>query len=211
VLSRILGVALVAGIGVGLLVALVQHLTLTPLILRAEIYEQHAGAAPALPRAALTWAATVLTTVGFAFLLVGLFAVTRRKVDAREGLLWGVAGFAAFALAPAFGLPPGLPGSVAADLAARQVWWIGTVLATLASIGLLAFVGGWRGVLVGGALLIAPHVIGAPLPPDGAGSVPPELAALFASRSLGVNALSWLLLGGTTAMLYRRRLPGPAG
>ncbi|MEI2612914.1 MAG: CbtA family protein [Candidatus Promineifilaceae bacterium] len=36
----------------------------------------------------------------------------------------------AFQLAPAFGLPPELPGMAAADLGARQVWWCGTALAT---------------------------------------------------------------------------------
>src|SRR6202030_4532419 len=71
-------------------------------------------------RPVFTWMATTLTSVGFALLLVGAYAVSGRAVDAREGLLWGIAGFAAFALAPAFGLPPELPGSVAADLVARR-------------------------------------------------------------------------------------------
>lgn len=219
-LGRILGVALLAGLGVGLVVALVQHLTLVPLILQAEVYEHRAAqphahggqdepasAASPLTRSALTWAATTLTTIGFAFLLVGLFAVTGRKVDAGEGLLWGLAGFAAFALAPAFGLPPELPGSVSADLIARQAWWVGTVIATFGGLWLLALVRGYLGGLIGLALLVAPHVIGAPQAADHAGTVPPELAALFASRSLCVNALLWILLGCATATLYRRHLP----
>ena len=151
---RIFASALGAGVAVGLLVALLQHVALVPLILEAEKYESgaapehkhtqqmplvgsaHAAAAaapaeaPSPWRAVLTTGATTLTSIGFALLLSGAFAVSGREVNAREGLLWGLAGFAALALAPAFGLPPELPGSVAADLLPRQVWWIGTVAAT---------------------------------------------------------------------------------
>lgn len=155
-------------------------------------------------RPVLTWIATTLTSVGFALLLAGAYAVSGRNVDAREGLLWGLGGFAAFALAPAFGLPPELPGSVAAALLSRQIWWVGTAMATLAGLGLLLFVRTSWVVPIAVALLIAPHVIGAPHPPDGAGVVPPELAASFAARSIGVNAVFWALLGLVTGALYNR-------
>jgi cobalt transporter subunit CbtA len=101
-------------------------------------------------------------------------------------------------------LPPELPGSVAADLFARQAWWIGTAVATAAAIGLMLFVHASWAVPVGIALIVAPHVIGAPHPPAGAGPVPPELAAAFAARSLGVNAAFWALLGLATGALYAR-------
>jgi len=238
---RIFVAALGAGIGVGVLIAALQHVALVPMILEAEKYEK-GSAAPhhehsALPaqsgtamssllvteakahdrgdeapmvgedspwRPVFTWIATTLTSVGFALLLVGAYAVSGRAIDAREGLLWGIAGFAAFALAPAFGLPPELPGSVAADLFVRQAWWIGTAVATAAAIGLMLFVRASWVIPVGVALLVAPHVIGAPHPPAGAGLVPPELAAAFAARSLGVNAALWVLLGLATGALYAR-------
>jgi cobalt transporter subunit CbtA len=238
---RIFAAALGAGIGVGVLIAALQHVALVPMILEAEKYEK-GSAAPhhehsALPaqsgtamssllvteakahdhgdeaplvaedspwRPVFTWIATTLTSVGFALLLVGAYAVSGRAIDAREGLLWGIAGFAAFALAPAFGLPPELPGSVAADLFVRQAWWIGTAVATAAAIGLMLFVRASWVIPVGVALLVAPHVIGAPHPPAGAGLVPPELAAAFAARSLGVNAALWVLLGLATGALYAR-------
>jgi predicted cobalt transporter CbtA len=57
---------------------------------------------------------------------------------------------------------------------------------------------------VGVALLVAPHLIGAPRPPAAAGLVPPELAAAFAARSLGINAAFWALLGLATGALYAR-------
>jgi len=247
-LQRIFGSALGAGIVVGLIVAVLQHVTLVPLILQAELYEdgkltvQHkhtlapptdigAQVAAALPavitraqaeahehakpaaagaeenspwRAVFTFIATTATGVGFALLLVGAYAVSGRPVDAREGLLWGLAGFAAFALAPAFGLPPELPGSVAAELTARQIWWIATMAATLAGIGLLVFMPRPWAIALAIVLLVAPHLVGAPHPHEGAGLVPPELAASFAARSLGMNAVMWALLGLATGALYAR-------
>jgi cobalt transporter subunit CbtA len=172
--------------------------------------EAHEAAAPhdaseASPwRAVLTFLATTVTSVGFALLLAGAFAVSGRDVDGREGLLWGLAGYAAFTLAPAFGLPPELPGSVAADLLSRQIWWVATAAATLAGLGLLAFVRTSLAVPVALALLAAPHLVGAPHPHTGAGLVPPELAASFAARALGVDAVFWALLGLSTGALYRR-------
>ena len=230
---RIFGAALGAGIGVGLIVALLQHVTLVPMILTAETYEssaahEHSLLAPssgtgatlvaeardaAVPpaaseispwRAVLTWIATTLTSVGFALLLAGTLAVSGRAVDACEGLLWGLGGFAAFALAPAFGLPPELPGAVVADLVSRQIWWIGTVAATLAGLGLLVFARATWIIPGAIAVLVAPHIIGAPHPPSGVGAAPPELAASFAARSLGVNAVFWALLGLATGALYGR-------
>jgi cobalt transporter subunit CbtA len=242
-LQRIFASALGAGVAVGLIVAILQHVTLVPLILEAEKYEdgrltvqhKHAQALPtdigaqvanALPviasaqahddhpaagagedspwRAVFTFIATTGTAVGFALLLVGAYAVSGRKVDAREGLLWGLTGFAAFALAPAFGLPPELPGSVAAELTLRQVWWIATMAATVIGIGLLVFIPRAWAIALAIALLVAPHLIGAPHPHEGAGLVPPELAATFAARSLGVNAVLWGLLGLATGALYAR-------
>lgn len=250
--QRIFATALGAGVAVGLIIAILQHVTLVPLILEAEKYEdgilkvehKHAQAAPrpddigaavagALPavigqaqaqehehehstvnaagitddspwRAVFTFIATTLTATGFALLLAGAFAVSGRAVNAREGLLWGLAGFTAFALAPAFGLPPELPGSVAAELTARQAWWIGTMAATVGGLGLLAFVRRTWAIPVAIVLLIAPHVIGAPHPHEGAGLVPPELAAEFAARSLGLNAVMWALLGLAAGALYAR-------
>ena len=241
--QRIFAAALGAGVGVGLLIALLQHVALVPLILEAETYESgahHASARagiqpstqlPALVaqaqaheahnavagqseegnlllRAALTTLTTTLTAVGFGLLLTGAFALSGRDVDAQEGLLWGIGGFAAFALAPAFGLPPELPGSVAAELVARQIWWVGTVAATAGALLLMVFARGrWgasRMIPLGIVLLIAPHVLGAPHPHAGAGVVPPELAASFAARSLAVNAVLWTLLGLAAGGLYAR-------
>jgi len=125
-------------------------------------------------------------------------------IDARRGLIWGAAGFAVFALAPAIGLPPELPGMEAASLAARQQWWLLTAAATAAGLGLLIFARPAALRVIGAVLIVLPHLIGAPAAPHGSTGVPAELAAEFATASLAVAAAFWLLLGGVSGWLYRR-------
>jgi len=151
--------------------------------------------------------ATTLASVGFALVLVGAFAVSGRPVGAREGVLWGLAGFAAFALAPAFGLAPELPGAVAGDLAARQIWWTGTVAATALGLALLAFGRLPSIAALGLAVIALPQLVGAPHGGAGAGSAPPELAAAFAARTLVVAAVFWAVLGWAGGALYARLAP----
>ncbi len=223
-LRRILLTALVAGAAAGLLAAILQRIDLIPLIAHAEIYEaagaEHAHAGPAawepeagLERAAYTVLADLLTGIGFALLLTGAIALSSlggRAVDARRGLLWGAAGFAVFALAPALGLPPEVPGMQAAELAQRQAWWVGTAAATAAGLGLIVFrpTLPWR--ILGVVLLVLPHAIGAPAPPEHGGNVPPDLAARFVVASIFTAALFWLALGAISGWLYRRLDPAPA-
>ncbi len=156
-MRHILVTALVAGCIAGLLFFAVQHAKLTPLILAAEVYESGAAehqpnslggaehASPAwepssgLERTAFTALADIIVGVGYALLLVGAIALRGSPVDVSRGMAWGAAGYAVFSLAPALGLPPELPGSHAADLLARQEWWLGTVAATACGSALLAF------------------------------------------------------------------------
>ena len=93
----------------------------------------------------------------------------------RQGLFWGFAGFAVFTLAPGLGLPPELPAMPAADLAARQAWWIGCVLATAAGLALIVFGRPPALAALGVALLVLPHLFGAPQPPGHASPVPADL------------------------------------
>lgn len=159
-----------------------------------------------LQRSAVTFGMALITYTGFALLLVAGFALAERAghaVTARRGAIWGLAGFLAVQLAPAFGLPPEVPGAVAAALVDRQVWWIATVLATATGLALLAF--GRHPLAIGGAIVVIalPHLIGAPTAPYG-GVVPPELAAHFVARSLGAGALCWTLLGTIAGAFWAR-------
>lgn len=166
------------------------------------------GAEPsAFQRNALTGLFSILVYTAYALILVagfGLAMALGHRIGAAEGLFWGIAGFAAFQLAPALGLAPELPGTPAADLAARQVWWWGTALSTATGIALMAFGRGALYLGLGVALLASPHLIGAPHPETFSGVAPPELAATFAARVLGVGLVVWAALGWTAGALWSR-------
>ena len=156
------------------------------------------SAASDLQRNGLTALFMILVYTGYALVLTAGFAAAEmwgRKIGPSEGLLWGIAGFAAFHLAPAMGLAPELPGTVAADITARQIWWWSTVLATGGGIALLAYGRQVWAFGLAGALLAAPHVIGAPQIEGYFGMAPPEVAAAFATRVLGAALVVWAALG----------------
>lgn len=228
---RILMAALVAGFAAGLLATAIQAARVWPLILSAETFESaaptqahhHGSAGDAAHHAAMVeaWAPgdgvermtytllfNLLTGFGFALLLnagLALRRATGRQADMTTGLLWGLAGFASFALAPALGLPPELPGMAAAELAARQVWWVATALATAAGIALIVLPGRLPAALLGVALLVAPHLVGAPHPDLAETSgVPAELAAGFVAASLVTAAAFWAALGAVSGWLQHR-------
>ena len=76
-------------------------------------------------RTFLTVLANILTATAFALLLTASYALTG-DVDWRRGILWGLAGFAVFHLAPSLGLPPEVPGSMAAPMSATVTPWVRT-------------------------------------------------------------------------------------
>lgn len=170
-------------------------------------HDQHAadeGGSPVL-RHAKSVLAFIAVYSGFGLLLVAGYATANQMghvIHIRDGLLWGLAGFVSIQLAPALGLEPELPGTLSAGLEARQIWWIGTAIATAAGLGLLTY--GRRALTkAAGAVLIAlPHIIGAPEIEGFHGVVPPELASRFAARSLGVGLAAWVGLGGVLARFW---------
>ncbi|WP_300546854.1 CbtA family protein [Roseovarius sp.] len=219
--SKIVTSALLAGFCTGLIAALLQFMFIQPVLLHAELYETGTlvhfgegatGATPELPgfdamRDGLSLLFSALIYVGYGLVLVacmGLAAERGARIDARTGLLWGVAGFVALHFAPAVSLPPEVPGGAYTDITARQIWWWGTAIATALALALIAF--GRAPVMIAAAiaLLLAPHVIGAPHPENFAGPVPPELASLFATRALGVGFAAWAFLGTLAGYFWTR-------
>ena len=149
-------------------------------------------------RNALTVLFHTLLYCSYALILVAGFAIAERygkRVTAREGLLWGIAGFVAVQLAPAMGLEPELPGTLAAPLLDRQIWWAGTALCSGAALVMLGYGRSLLWVALAAGLLVVPHIIGAPELPTFSGVAPPELAASFAARSLGLGLATWALMG----------------
>ena len=221
--QRIFFAAVLAGLAAGLVMSALQQWKVVPLILAAEVYEnaepahdhEHAAASTdaAAPvaahehdenawapqdgfeRTAYTVLADILGCLAFALILVAASVVFKIEITVANGLIWGLCGWIVFHLAPAFGLPPELPGMPAADLAARQAWWWGTAISTAAAFLLVAK---WRNspaIAIAAALILIPHIIGAPPQPEEASAVPAHLATAFAASALTVSAVFWLLVG----------------
>lgn len=182
------------------------------LILVHADHDGHGAAVPnewepqdGLERTIYASTATVATGIGFAFLLLAGMLTAGDGVDERRGMVWAAAGFVVTGLAPGLGLSPELPGIAAADLVSRQGWWMLTAVLTAAALWLyLRAENVWLRLLAL-PLLVAPHVIGAPhLTEASKSSVPPELAAQFATNSLAVHATLWVLTGIFVGLLWRR-------
>lgn len=217
-LARTLAVGLLAGVLAGALVSAAQMVRIVPLILEAEVFEvaDHSEAAvdeatwspeDGIERTTYTVMTNLLVGAGFGLLLVGTFVLAEmagRSIDAFRGLLWGLAGFLVFALMPSVGLPPELPGTAAAELSARQLWWIGTVGATALGVGLIAFGRPPWVKALALPIIALPHLIGAPQPSEHGGSAPAELAQEFVIASLATTGLFWIALGTTSGWLYKR-------
>jgi cobalt transporter subunit CbtA len=223
-----------SGLVAGLLITAIQAFTTVPLILEAETYETNASAsgnpvaeapaghhhdqtssghshdaeawAPAegVQRTVSTALANVLTGISYALLLCAAFVVRGRDMNWRLGMYWGLAGFAAFTLAPGLGLPPELPGIEAAPLMERQVWWLATVALTAGGLALIFLADKKLFAIAGAAMIVLPHVIGAPVATVHGGHVPENLLHEFRVASVLTSFVFWLVLGMLSGMFYRR-------
>ena len=237
-LRLFLTVALLAGIGAGVVNWGLHMVGTSPLILDAEVYEK-AGedAAPATTETAaaeaeattaeadghehhhdaeawepadgwqrnlFTLGADVVTGVGYAFLLTAAIVFFGKGADWRRGIFWGLAGFACFSLAQSFGLPPELPGTEAAPLLERQVWWIGTAIATAAGLFAAVRMRNVLGFVIAAVLIALPHVIGAPQPATPGGLAPEELEHKFIVEAIATSLVFWLVLGVLTGAFFKR-------
>lgn len=225
--QRIFFAAVLAGLVAGLAYAALQQWKVTPLILEAETFEiaapeeaaphTHDAATPAHEHDEDAWApqdgaertfytvlANVLASIGFALLLAAVSVLGGIEITARNGVLFGLAGFISFQLAPALGLPPELPGMAAAEIGGRQAWWIATAVATGAGIFVLAKWQNFTAVGICAVLLLLPHIIGAPVAPDEPTDVPAHLATTFAASAFAASALFWLTVGPLLGWLNER-------
>lgn len=213
--GRILTTALAAGVTAGIFAWGAHLLMVVPLIEEADALLERAIAGDAPPggegrdfvRYAYMLIAEVVTAVGFAFILTGAVALSRRQVDWRRGIMWGLAGFATFFAAPSLGLPPELPGTIGPELLTRQAWWVATMACTAAGLGLIFLAPGVAAKTLGAVLIVTPHVIGAPAHEFMPSPVPAGMAAEFAVASLIISALFWMMLGGLVGYFQTRSGP----
>jgi len=203
--------AILASIGF----SLYQFYFINPLIFAAENYEitevtnQVAPWSPedGIERYAYTYLANFLMSLAYSLLLASMI-IFKGPSSIIKGLTWGVAAYLSLFVAPSLGLPPEIPGMEAADLNARQIWWLLSVVLTATGLACLAFSPKYyKGA--GIILILLPHFIGAPTPELHGFSHPDPIAiqALtnlwhqFIQQTAIANALLWLIIGSTTGIL----------
>lgn len=223
--------AMIVGVIAGAFLGALQNFTTTPIILAAEFYEvtaeagaevdghshSHAGddaeawgPEDGFERTAYTIFASILTAIGFAMLVIAAMAFTK-KTSLLSGLLFGLAGYLSFYVAPSMGLLPEIPGTVAANLEGRQGWWLMTVILTAAGLACLAFMPKLF-KLFGFALIAIPHILGAPLPEHhGFANTHPEAVAALTNLSnefIMMTAITlfmfWVVLGMLSGFVAKR-------
>jgi len=224
-MKQILTSAVLAGVVTGVLAAILQLALVVPLIMEAELFEsgqrvhfaadgspQSDRGAPSIFEEPLRHIYTIgfsaVTFTAYAFFLVAGFALATRAghlITARNGIIWGLCGALAVVIAPAVGMPPELPGAIGAEVGPRQIWYLACVMCTAIGVTAIAFGNSAIAALVGAALILAPHVIGAPHLDTYFGVAPAELASEFVARVLGVAAVSWALLGMLAAIIWTQQ------
>jgi cobalt transporter subunit CbtA len=175
-----------------------------------EHSEEAWAPADGFERFGYTVLANIVTAIGFALVLVAVSEMFGGIASWRQGIFWGFAGFAVFTLVPGLGLPPELPAMPAADLGDRQIWWTATVIATAVGLGLIAFRSGVVWSLVGVALIVAPHIVGAPQPVSHDSPIPADLHRQYVVAATVTNLIFWVVLGGVAGAI-RSRVARSAG
>ena len=217
--KNLLLVGLLAGVMSGSFLTLLQAVIVIPLIHEAEQYErqlpvmgsetgQHERDGPGREwepangweRFAFTWLANVSIAAGFGLMMAGIMSLHPPK-SWTQAVLFGVAGYYAFFLAPAFLLPPELPGSDSSHLQSRQVIWLYTVVVSLVSMALVSFSTRPWLRLLGLVSLASPFLLFTQEDVRYSVPVPSELIEQFTRMTAVTNALLW-----ATISLYVRWL-----
>ena len=242
IFTRIIYSAILVGIVSGTLLTCLQIVSLNPIIFAAETYELEEGAAgggagddhathshdhshdahawaPAdgFERTAYSFLSNMLASTGFAAILLALMSqfwlARARNISWPQGLLWGLGGYLAWYVAPAIGLPPEIPGVVAAPVEHRQLWWMLTAASVAIGLGLFAFAANPFKAL-GLLLLVVPYLVGAPHidapmfqhPDPAAVAALTSLHQQFVLLSAITNLVFWLLLGFACRLAFNRWL-----
>ena len=222
--SRIMVSGLFSGALGGIIAGFLQWYFVQPVLLHSELYEAGIlthfvgtsnSAHPDLEyiqpmRDGLSLIFSMLIYTGYAIILIAAMLLRAQKSETNitfhQGIIWGVSGFFVVHLAPAISLPPEVPGVAAAELQLRQIWWFATTLLTAGGLWIIAFTKKGSRFIIGAALILAPHIIGAPEPDIFTGPAPTEIGALFASRALGTGLISWAMLGGLSAFFLKKEI-----
>ena len=240
VFRNIVFCAVIAGLVSGLVYGVFQQLQVAPIIHAAEEYEvsdhhsdplqqtgedqhdthSHDAWSPSdgFSRTIATIGANILVGIAFALFLISLMAwhnhqSSKSNINFISGIGWGLALLISFFIAPAMmGLHPEVPGTIAANLENRQIWWVSCVVATAAGIACIYYGPIWVKI-IGLVLLALPHIIGAPStgPLAFANTDEDAVAALTALsqqfyRMTTVGMVLFFITLGATCGYFTRRL-----
>ncbi|AZO29613.1 CbtA family protein [Mesorhizobium sp. M1B.F.Ca.ET.045.04.1.1] len=185
--------------------------TAAPAPTEAAAPAEDEGWAPAdgFERFAFNVVANIVTGIGFALILAAVSEFAGGIGNWRQGVFWGLAGFAVFTLAPGLSLPPELPAMPVPELLPRQIWWISTVAATAVGLGLIAFRKSLPLAILAVVLIVAPHVVGAPQPDSFETAIPEGLHHQFVVAVTLTDLVFWLVLGAVVGVV-RGRFTGTA-
>lgn len=178
----------------------------TPAYAHEGEHQEEGGIMFGMSRFSGTLIANLVAGAGFGLLLAGASLVFNYPITLRNSALWGACGWLAVHLLPAIGLPPELPGFPAADLHDRQIWWIATIVFSVAGLYLIVLRGEILAKIIGLVLIAAPHAYGAPQPSDISSPVPAVLGAEFAVAALATTLAFWIVLGVISGYLNDRFL-----
>ncbi len=125
-----------------------------------------------------------------------------------KGLLWGLAGFSAFFVAPGIGLPPEIPGIEAQPVENRQLWWLFAVISVALGLLVISFAPlNFKGIGIIGLGL--PYLVKVPHH-EGPAFVHPDAYAVETLTRLhqefiiasGISNLAfWLMIGTCSAWI----------
>jgi cobalt transporter subunit CbtA len=213
-LFRTISTAFLAGVLAGLCLFALQRILTVPLIHAAEVYEKDASNVESSSdifakdplRSMATLLGDIIVAVGFAFILSGIYALSGLH-GWPYGLLFGLAGFATFQLAPAVVVPPAVPGMYVASLALRQTGWWVAAGSTIAGLILIFSLMRWA-KLAGIIVLLLPAAVFRLFLSLPAPTTPLHPLALldqaFVTRTLGCMLVFWLILGAISGHLFAR-------
>ena len=210
VINRIFLVALIAGGIAGLLLAELQYFVVAPLVLEVETYgatsNQLKEAWPIVMddgQIFFTVFSNIMSGILFGLLLAACY-LRHRPISWSCSIIWGLAGFFIFHLAPAFVQPQEFSVDAAVSLAVRETWWWLTVVTTALGFWMIAFKPVHYLKLSGAVLIALPHLLITAQPDVHNMLVSEELRGTLIHTSLICNAIFWMLLGPLSAFFYNR-------
>mgnify|MGYP000157644938 FL=1 len=167
------------------------------------------GPADGYERLFFTFVANVFLATGWSFLLCAVY-MNVKDINVVKGITAGIVGYLTFFALPSIGLSPELPGTLAAALEHRQAWWIATVLCSAIGFTVLFFSRNRAYQLLAFALVLLPHIIGAPVPDVHGGTAPEVMFNSYVNATFITNGIFWVILGAISVTLFKKFQPQEA-